>query len=87
MQLTVPDEIATQTGCSTREFLFDLAVGLFLDGRLTSGRAASLAGFSKTTFLEELGRRRIPMPYDEMDLAADLETLREIFPGRDLKQP
>ena len=47
MELTVPDEIATQTGCSTGEMLFDLAVGLFLDGRLTAGRAASLAGLQK----------------------------------------
>jgi predicted HTH domain antitoxin len=60
--------------------LFDLAVGLFLDGRLTSGRAASLAGLSKIAFLDELGRRRIPMPYDERDLAADVQTLREVFP-------
>ena len=82
MQLTVPDEFVTQTGCSTGELLFDLAVGLFLDGRLTLGRAANLANLSRIAFLDELGRRRIPMPYDEQDLAADLQTLREVFPGQ-----
>ena len=76
MELSVPDEIAAQTGCSTREMLFDLAVGLFLDGRLALGRAAGLAGQTKIAFLDELGRRRVPMPYDEKDLAADVETLR-----------
>ena len=79
--------LAAQTGCSTGELLFDLAVGLFIDGRLTSGRAASLAGLSKIAFLDELGRRRIPMPYDERDLEADLQTLREIFPGSDASKP
>lgn len=82
MQLTVPDEFVAQSGCSTRELLFDLAVGMFLDGRLTLGLAASLAGLPRIAFLDELGRRRIPMPYDEEDLASDIQTLREMFPGR-----
>jgi predicted HTH domain antitoxin len=81
MELDVPDELVTETGCSPRELLFGLAVGLVLDGRLTLGRAAGLAGLSKIAFLEELGRRRLPMPYDERDLEADLLTLREVFPA------
>lgn len=81
MQLTVPDDLLGHTGCSDADLLFDLAVGLFLDGRLTLGRAAGLAGLAKPAFLDELGRRRIPMPYDEEDLAADLQTLRELFPA------
>lgn len=81
MQLTVPDDLLGQTGCSDADLLFALAVGLFLDGRMTLGRAAGLAGLSKPAFLDELGRRRIPMPYDEEDLAADLQTLRELFPA------
>ena len=51
-----------------------------LEGRLTLGRAAGLAGLSKIAFLEERGRRRLPMPYDEHDLQADSITLRELFP-------
>ena len=81
MQLAVPDDLAMESGCTPRELLFGLAVGLVLEGRLTLGRAAGLAGLSKIAFLEELGRRRIPMPYDEQDLQADLITLRELFPG------
>jgi len=69
VELIVPDEIAAQTGCSSDELLFNLAAGLLLDGRLTLGRAAALAGVSKSAFIDELGRRRIPMPYDEKDLA------------------
>jgi predicted HTH domain antitoxin len=87
MQSTVPDELVAQSGCSTHELLFDLAVGLVLDGRLTLGVAAGLAGLSKITFLDELGRRRIPMSYDEQDMKEDLQTLREVFPSRDLRNP
>jgi predicted HTH domain antitoxin len=86
MELSVPDEIAAETGCSSSEMLFDLAVGLFLDGRLTLGRAAALAGQPRISFLEELGRRRIPMPYNDQDLAADVQTLREIFPSSDSRK-
>ena len=81
VELVVPDEVVAQTGCSPQELLFGLAVGLVLDGRLTLGRAAGLAGLTKIAFLEELGRRRIPMPYDEQDLEADLLTLREERPA------
>ena len=87
MELVVPDEVVAQTGCSPRELLFGLAVGLVLDGRLTLGCAAGLAGLSKIAFLEELGRRRIPMPYDEQDLEADRLTLREVFPIRKPDRP
>ena len=80
MQLAVPDDLAMESGCTPRELLFGLAVGLVLEGRLTLGRAAGLAGLSKIAFLEELGRRRIPMPYDEQDLQADSITLRKLFP-------
>lgn len=80
MQLTLPDELPHPTGRSDADLRFDLAVGLFRDGRLTLGRAAGLASLAKPDFLDELGRRRIPMPYDEHDLAADLQTLRELFP-------
>ena len=82
MQLTVPDEFVSQTGCSGGELLFDLAVGLFLDGRLTLGGTARLTGLLQPAFLDELGRRRIPLPYDEADLAEDVLTVRELFPGR-----
>jgi predicted HTH domain antitoxin len=51
------------------------------------GRAAGLAGLSKIAFLEELGRRRIPLPYDEQDVQADVLTLREVFPDREPRQP
>lgn len=87
MELAVPDDLAVESGCTPRELLFGLAVGLVLEGRLTLGRAAGLAGLSKIAFLEELGRRRIPMPYDEQDLQADLISLREVFPSGGPRQP
>lgn len=81
MQLNIPDEIADQAGCSGEEMLFDLGVGLLMDGRLTLGQAANLAGMSKSVFLDNMSRRRIPMPYDVDDVQADLRTLQRLWPN------
>jgi predicted HTH domain antitoxin len=81
MQLTIPDHIAQQAGCSGEEMLFGLAVGLLMDGRLTIGQAARLAGEDKAAFIDHMGRRGLALPYDESDLSSDLHTLRRLWPN------
>lgn len=81
MTLHIPDSLATQSGCSAQELLFGLAVGLFMDGRLTLGQAASALGLSRPEFMQLLHQRGIPMPYDEADVESDLKTLRRLFPS------
>jgi len=53
----------------------DLALGLFIDQRVTLGRGAEIARMTQADFLKELGRRGIPVHYDVEDLRADLRTL------------
>jgi predicted HTH domain antitoxin len=46
-----------------------LAIKLYEVGRLSLGQAARLAGFSKATFMELLGKYRVPVfayPADEL---------------------
>lgn len=43
------------------EFRFLLAVKLFELRRLSIGKASELAGMPKLTFMDELGRRKIPI--------------------------
>ncbi|MDP1592181.1 MAG: UPF0175 family protein [Prosthecobacter sp.] len=74
-----PDSLAVQSGCSSQELLFGLAVGLFMDGRLTLGQAGNALGLSKPEFMQLLGQRGIPMPYNEADLADDLKKLDRLF--------
>ncbi|MEX1028174.1 MAG: UPF0175 family protein [Candidatus Paceibacterota bacterium] len=49
-----------------------LALGLFFDERVTLGQGAAVAGLSQSEFLHELGKRRIPIHYDESDALADV---------------
>jgi len=54
----------------------DLAVGLYLDGRLSLGKAARLAGSTRLSFWQLLVDRGHPVfDYSERDLAADREAI------------
>jgi predicted HTH domain antitoxin len=59
-----------------QEIRLQLALGMFIDQRVTLGQGAEIAGLSQSEFLHELGRRRIPVHYDEADLREDIETAR-----------
>jgi predicted HTH domain antitoxin len=56
----------------------DLALGLFIDQRVTLGRGAEIARMSQAEFLKELGQRGIPVHYDVEDFRADLRTLESL---------
>lgn len=83
MTLQIPDTLAAQSGCGPQEMLFGLAVGLFMDGRLTLGQAGGALGLERPEFMQMLSEHGIPMPYDETDIEGDVKTLRRLFP----KQP
>ena len=58
------------TGVSDDEARQVVAIGLFVDGRISLGKAAELAGFSRRAFMEILSHRGIPVVsygVDELD--------------------
>lgn len=65
LQVELPPEV------SEEEARLLLAIKLYEVGRLTLGQAAKLAGYSKRTFLELLGRYGVPV------IAYPPEELRE----------
>lgn len=78
MDLNVPDHLVRGIALSEAEWRLDLALGLYVDDRVTLGRAAEIANVSKPAFLDELGKRRIPIHYELSDLNADLETIASL---------
>jgi predicted HTH domain antitoxin len=73
----VPDEalisLKTDREAFSKELPLLAAVKLFELGRLSSGRAAQLAGVSRVEFLESLGRYGVsPLDLSEEDLERDL---------------
>jgi predicted HTH domain antitoxin len=78
MELRIPDELIRGLSLTQPQWLLNLAIGLFVDRRVSLGRGAEIAGISKPAFLDELGKRRIPINYDESDLESDLRTIQKL---------
>lgn len=50
-----------------------VAIGLFVDGRVSLGKAAELAGYSRRAFMEILSHRGIPVvSYEANEIDEDL---------------
>lgn len=75
MIIPLPEQVESRL--TTQDAALHLALGLFVDQRVTLGRAAEVAGLSQSEFLQELGRRRISVHYDESDALADIATVRD----------
>jgi predicted HTH domain antitoxin len=72
---TTPEELLAQIRLMAALKMFEL-------GKLSSGKAAELAGLSRVDFFEMCGRYRVPVfnyPSEELEaeLQADLETARK----------
>lgn len=79
MILPLPDFIEGKI--TPQDAALHLALGLFLDHRVTLGKGAAVAGISETDFLHELGKREIPVHYDEADARADVATIEQMDVG------
>lgn len=83
MTVTVPDNIAKASHLTPKTALLDVAIGIYKREQWSMGRCARIVGMSRSQFQVELGKREIPINYDNADLDQDLETTRRLFP--DLK--
>lgn len=75
MPVLLPEEIERQF--TPEDIKLHLALGMFLDHRVTIGQGAAIAGLSQSEFLHELGERKIPVHYDEADARADIVLAEE----------
>jgi predicted HTH domain antitoxin len=76
MELLLPPEVEGRL--TPESVVLHLAIGLFVAEQVTLGQAARIAGFSQTVFLEELGKRKIPIHYGLDELDADLVEIRRL---------
>ena len=78
MTLIIPEERLANISLDEQDALVDIAIGLYKREQVSLGRAATIAGMTTPEFLDQLGRRRIPVNYDVDDLHSDLERLRRL---------
>ena len=78
VKMDVPKDVLVAARITKRsaakELKKELAVHLFERKVLSFGKAAKLTGVSKWEFMSLLGKRRIPLHYNEEDLDEDLKT-------------
>jgi len=77
IKILIPDDILLSINMSEdlliQEIRHHLAFKLFAEGRLSSGKAAKLAGMTKIVFLIEAGKREIDiLPYSPDELKREL---------------
>lgn len=74
LEIKLPDSVTL----SDFDIKMTLAAKLYEDGILSGGQAAELAGISKRTFIELLGKYGVSVfGYDSDDLEEDLRNLRQ----------
>jgi len=78
MTVTIPSERLANITLNERDALVDIAIGLYKREQVSLGRAAEVSGLSSPEFLNELGRRRIPINYEAEDLRLDLDTFKRL---------
>lgn len=74
LEIPYPEDLPEAMGESPeafeQEIIFLVAAKLYELGRISSGRAADLAGMSRVEFMEQLGRYRISIfnyPLEELE--------------------
>ena len=73
--MSIPDDVLNGIELTEGEALLDFALGLFIDRKVTLGRAALIAGMNQMDFQRELAKRKIPIHEDLADLEADLAAI------------
>jgi len=76
MNIALPPEIESRMTATAAKL--HMAIGLFAGDEVTLGQAAAIAGISQPAFLQELGKRKIPVHYGPDELDEDIATVRKM---------
>lgn len=76
--LEIPQDLLDSARLTIEDLKVEIAVSLYVNRRLSIGKARELAEMSLWQFRQVLAARRIPVHYDEADLDDDVATLREL---------
>lgn len=83
--ITIPPEVLSATGKKTDELKIEIAIFFYQNFNLSAGEAARFAEISRVAFHYELGKRKVPINFDEADVTEDLkaiDTFNKKFPPK-----
>ncbi|NEP09744.1 MAG: UPF0175 family protein [Symploca sp. SIO1A3] len=78
MDVVIPKDIVAATKMSETQMKLEVAIMLYKQEKISSGRACQWLGINLIEFRRELGKRGLTINYDVKDFESDLNTLRSL---------
>jgi len=78
MDVVIPKDIVVATKMSETQIKLEIAIMLYKQEKISSGRACQWLGINLIEFRRELGKRGLTINYDVKDFESDLKTLRSL---------
>lgn len=78
MSVVIPDDILQSTKMTEDELRLEIAIMLYKQEKISSGKARAWTGLTVIEFQHELAKRGLYINYDVEDLQADVKTLQSM---------
>ena len=78
MSVVIPDDILESTKMSEDELKLEIAIMLYKQGKISSGKARRWTGVTVIEFQHELAKRGLCINYDVEDFETDVKTLQSM---------
>lgn len=78
MSVLIPDDILRATKMTEDELKLEIAIMLYKQEKISSGKARAWTGLTVIEFQHELAKRRLCINYDVQDFQSDVRTLQSM---------
>jgi len=78
MSVVIPDDILRAAKMTEDELRLEVAILLYKQNKISSGKARAWTGLTVIDFQHELARRGLCINYDVEDFQADVKTLQSM---------
>ncbi len=75
MSILIPDDILRATKMTEEQLKLEIAIMLYKQERISSGKVRAWTGLTVMEFQAELAKRQLTINYDVEDFQADIKTL------------
>jgi predicted HTH domain antitoxin len=78
MSVVIPDDILKASSMTEDELKLEIAIMLYKQEKISSGKVRVWTGLSVIEFQQELSKRGLSINYDVEDFQADIQTLQSM---------
>jgi predicted HTH domain antitoxin len=78
MSVVIPDDILRATQMTEDELKLEIAIMLYKQQKISSGKVRAWTGLTVLQFQDELAKRGLYINYDVEDFQSDIQTLQSL---------